>query len=252
MDCGLAKAVPVWCLERVNRFFSPLCLFLWLLTEAAFAVGAAPGPELQSAASRRWEQDIAALTERDARESHPADSVLFIGSSSIRLWQSIASDIAPYHPIQRGYGGAKFSDLAVFARRLIAPHRFQALVIFVSNDVTGSPEDASPDAVAGWFAYVVDVARECQPDAAIFCLEVTPTPARWAAWPKIREVNRALAAACAARPNVHFIPTAHAYLDADGQPQPDLFLDDRLHQNDLGYRLWSAMIQSHLDAWLRP
>jgi lysophospholipase L1-like esterase len=96
------------------------------------------------------------------------------------------------------------------------------------------------------------VARARQPDVPIFCLEITPTPSRWAAWPKIREVNRALARECAARPDVHFIPTAHAYLGADGQPQADLFVDDRLHLNDLGYRIWSAIITSHLDARLDP
>jgi hypothetical protein len=56
---------------------------------------------------------------------------------------------------------------------------------------------------------------------------------------------------CAAQPGVHFIPTARAYLGADGQPQSDLFVGDRLHLSELGYRIWAALIKSHLDAALR-
>jgi hypothetical protein len=235
----------------MNRSLPPLIWVLLLLASGfAPAAAAAPAPEIEAAAIQRWEKDIAALETQDRSESHPADGILFVGSSSIRLWKTIASDMAPYHPIERGYGGAKFSDLAVFAKRLIAPHRFRGLVLFAANDVTGGSDDATPEQVAGWFGLIVDVARDVQPDAQIFCLEITPTPSRWAAWPKIRQVNRALARECAARPNVHFIPTAHAYLAADGLPQADLFVDDRLHLNALGYRIWSAIIKSHLDAWM--
>jgi hypothetical protein len=167
-------------------------LFVLLTSDFALAAAVAPAPEIEAAAIQRWEKDIAALEARDRIESHPADSILFVGSSSIRMWNTIGTDIAPYHPIPRGYGGARFSDLAVFARRLIAPHRFQALVLFVANDVTGASEDARPEQVAGWFGHIVDIAQEVQPDAGIFCLEITPTPSRWAAWPMIRQVNRGL------------------------------------------------------------
>jgi len=120
----------------------------------------------------------------------------------------------------------------------------------VANDVTGGALDATPEQVAGWFGHLVEVARAVEPDARVFCIEITPTRARWEAWPKIRAVNRALARECAARPGVQFIPTAHAYLGADGQPQTDLFVEDHQHLNELGYRIWSAIIKSHLDARL--
>lgn len=210
-----------------------------------------PTPEQVADATRRWGADIAALEARDRSESHPPDSVLLLGSSTIRLWDTVSRDLAPYHPIPRGFGGARFSDVAVFAPRLISPHRFRALILFVANDVTGGPDDASPEQVAGWFDHIIQVARAVQPAAEIFCVEITPTPARWAAWPQIRAANRALARVCARRPGVHFIPTAHAYLDAAGQPAADLFQEDRLHLNALGYRLWSAILKSHLDLHLR-
>ena len=38
------------------------------------------------------------------------DYLLFIGSSSIRRWVSLAEDMAPYPSINRGYGGAHYYD----------------------------------------------------------------------------------------------------------------------------------------------
>lgn len=236
----------------MNRLIIPLVLAFLGIAQKGFAISTIPGPELQAAAEKEWADDIAALEARDQAEFHPADSILFVGSSSIRLWNSIVVDMAPYHPIQRGFGGSKFSDVAVFAERLISRHQFSALVLFVGNDVRGRADDATPEQVVAWFGHIIEVARAAQPSAAICCIEITPTPSRWQAWPKIREVNRALARACAARKHVYFIPTAHAYLGPDGEPLEDLFRDDHLHQNQLGYRIWSAIIKSHLDAVLGP
>ncbi len=246
---ALANGMRACCFIPMKwRWAIRFVFVLSLGSNPTMAATMAPGPEITATAIEQWESAIAALDARNQSESHPTDSILFVGSSSVRLWETIATDMAPYHPIQRGFGGSRFSDLAVFARRLIAPHQFRALVLFAANDVTGKPDDPAPEQVAGWFGHIVEIARATHPDALIFCLAITPTPARWDAWPKIRKVNCALAWECAARTNVHFIPTAHAYLGADGQPTVDLFLEDGLHQNALGYRIWSAILKSHLDA----
>ena len=110
------------------------------------------GPELaaeflvqyREKAMKRWSQDIETLEQRDVVQRDPEDAILFIGSSSIRRWDTIEIDMAPYQVVQRGYGGAKYTDLAVFAKRLIDPHEYNALVVFVANDVQGKPEDHSP------------------------------------------------------------------------------------------------------------
>ena len=88
-------------------------------------------------AMKQWSHDIEALEQRDVHQRDPKDAILFIGSSSIRRWNSIETDMAPYQVVQRGYGGAKYSDLAVFSNRLIHPHKYSAVVVFVANDVQG-------------------------------------------------------------------------------------------------------------------
>lgn len=207
-------------------------------------------PEIIEQATERWEEEIRKLEERDEEEPDPDEAILFVGSSSIRLWDQMAEDMAPFPTIQRGYGGAKFSDVAVFAPRLLTPHRYRALVIFVANDVTGSDADRSPQQVIQWLRSIVDVSRAHQPDASIFVIEITPSASRYDAWPKIRDVNAALREFCLTEAKTTFIPTAQYYLDAQNQPRVELFRDDRLHLNRDGYRLWAKLIKRRLHDFL--
>lgn len=195
----------------------------------------------------RFEPAIQKFEELDRTEVHREDAILFVGSSSIRLWETIAEDMAPYPVIQRGYGGAKFSDLAYFADRIISPHDYRALVIFVANDVSGRPTDKSPEETTAYFQHVLDTVRKHKPDVPVFLIEITPTESRWKVWEQIQETNTALKAAVEADPNGHFIQTAPHYLSDEGRPRSELFVQDRLHLNRDGYRLWASVIKERLD-----
>ena len=91
--------------------------------------------------SAQWETDILKFEQLDKNEKDPDNAILFAGSSSIRLWSTLKEDVAPYPVIQRGFGGSKFSDLAVYTKRIVYPHKFNGLVIFEANDITGSATD---------------------------------------------------------------------------------------------------------------
>ena len=205
----------------------------------------------REAALKRGEDDISKLEARDECEPDPADAVLFVGSSSIRRWQALAIDMTPYRTIQRGYGGAKYSDLAVYAERLICPHDYRALVIFVGNDVSGKPTDHTPEQVEQLVKHVVRVAQRHRPQSPVLLIEVTPTEKRWAVWPKIRAVNARLREIALATPHTYFLPTAGHFLRPEGTPRSELFGEDKLHLNSQGYGLWSQLIRRRLDEIFR-
>lgn len=93
-----------------------------------------------SAFKNTFEQDIQALEQlRDYEEKE--DYLLFIGSSSIRRWNSIEADMAPYVVVKRGYGGAHYYDLIHHVDRLVKnKSAAKAVIIFVANDISG-PND---------------------------------------------------------------------------------------------------------------
>ncbi len=115
---------------------------------------------------------------------------MFVGSSIIRLWSTIGNDMPPYNVIQRGYGGAKLSDLVVYADRIIYPHLSQAIVIFIGNDISGSDNDKSS---AGSLAAVQENTiynPQKISDTPVFWISITPTPARWNVWPRDKGSGR--------------------------------------------------------------
>lgn len=204
-------------------------------------------PQQRNAAIDRWEKDITRLESLDQSEPDHEDAVLLVGSSSIRLWEGATDALAPYPVIRRGYGGAKYSDLSVYAKRLIEPHSFRALVCFVGNDISGGKGDHAVADVEKWVRSIIAIARDHQPDAMTLLVEVTPTPSRFDAWPKIRRLNAMLREVALTERNVSFVATAEFYLNRDDQPRLNLFRDDHLHLNETGYQIWASLIKRRLD-----
>ncbi len=216
----------------------------------ALAAGTVDLEKYRAASLKRWDAEITRMEMLNKTEEHPASSILFIGSSSIRRWNTIAEDISPYHPIQRGFGGSQWSDVAVFAERLIEPHQFRAAAFFVGNDVSGRENDKTPEEVAGLFTYVLGKVRQHNSQAPVFYISVTPTPSRFAVWPEIKAANSAARAVCSSAPNTYFIGTESVFLDGNGKPRSEFFVEDQLHLNQDGYQRWAAIIKSHLDTVL--
>ena len=205
-----------------------------------------------SQSNRQFEEEVSFLESLDFEEKAGEKDVLFIGSSSIRLWDNIQVDMYPYSSIKRGYGGAHFYDLIHFSERLVKNHSPKAILIFVANDITGSNDltnivgDLSPNEVKKLFKYNYKLIRSIHKHIPIFLIETTPTPRRWKVWNKILQANKKLERFCKQVPNLYFISTRDKFIGADGLPIQSLFLNDELHLNVDGYKLWSSVIKSKL------
>ena len=202
-----------------------------------------------------FESQVKALEELDAAETFPDNYILYIGSSSIRLWDSIHKDMAPYNSVKRGYGGAHFYDLIHFTDRLVTPHKnAKAIVCFVANDLTGiwdTPKiKIRPDQLNRLFSYFTKQVEKIAPEMPIFLIEITPTPSKWGIWNKTAKANDLMKTYCESKENIHFISTRQDFLDENQLPRPELFIEDQLHLNREGYKLWAQIVKSNLDKYL--
>jgi hypothetical protein len=196
---------------------------------------------------KRWETEIQRFELLDRQETYPDNPVIFAGSSSIRLWETLPEDMYPHPVIQRGYGGAKLCDFAVYADRILYPHNSSAIVLFIANDISGNDSDKTPREVLKLFRHVIKIIRKEFPDTPVFWIGITPTESRWGAWPEIQAANNLIRDYCREKPDVYFISTESAFLNDKGLPRSELFLADRLHLNQEGYRVWNKIIRSALD-----
>lgn len=192
--------------------------------------------------SEKWQEDVAKLAAGNATDGG-AEHVLFLGSSSFRLWDSIDEDLAPVKVVKRAYGGARFRDLAIYTPELIAGLRFSKAVIFIANDITGKEnEDTDPETTSKLARLVIAQLRSEHPEVPVHLVAVTPTPVRYKHWPRIQVTNGMLRKIAEATPGVFYIPTAYAFLDRDGHPRAELFKEDRLHLNSIGYQIWAKIL----------
>jgi hypothetical protein len=200
--------------------------------------------------AKKWENDIKKLEILDQKENYSDQAILFIGSSSIRKWDSIKEDLNPYKPIKRGYGGAHYYDLIHFTKRLVSPHKVKAIAIFVANDITGEKEginDLSPKEVLNLAKFVVKQIRKTHKKTPIFFIETTPTSSRWKVWNKISKANDLIKYFTSKNKNMFYIDTRTFYIKSNGMPNDEFFIADKLHLNNSGYKLWGKIIKDSFD-----
>ncbi|MCK5694405.1 MAG: hypothetical protein KAI08_16185 [Bacteroidales bacterium] len=202
---------------------------------------------------RKWEKVIARFDSLNLVELSDVHTLLVTGSSSVRIWDSIHTDLAPFQVMQRGYGGAKLSDFNYYADRIIKTQQFKAIVIFVANDIAGVESDKAPKEVKRLFKDLVKQVRKRNPGTPVCWIEVTPTPKRWHVSKQIREASDFIEAYCSKQDDLHFISTFDQYTTPEGLPDSTLFRKDMLHLNRDGYLLWTDIIKTSLEeAGIRP
>lgn len=197
------------------------------------------------AAPTRWQQEFAAFAAEDARGAPPPGGLLFVGSSSIRLWEGLEKQFdAKPGVIKRGFGGSRLSDCLEHLDRLVLRYRPARVVLYAGdNDLA---EGATPAQVLRDFASLVERVRERLPQTRIAFVSIKPSPARQALLPAAREANALVRAYAEAHDGTDFIDVFTPMLGADGAPRPELFRSDALHLNDAGYGLWRTVLLRHL------
>ena len=190
-----------------------------------------------------WEQDMQKFAAQDAASPPAKGGVLFIGSSSIRLWDTLAKDFPGVNVINRGFGGSEIRDSTWYAGQIVVPYAPRQVVLYAGDNDLFSGR--SPVQLRDDFRAFVQRVRRDLPKAEIAYISNKPSPSRANLLDAQRQAN-ALIQEDAVRLQVDFIDVFTPMLDAQGQPREDLFLQDRLHMNPAGYEIWQQVIQPYL------
>ena len=198
--------------------------------QARPTVSAATG----AAAAVRWKPSLDAFAEDDLAHPPVPGGVLFIGSSSIRMWKSLRGD---FHMLpnltQRGFGGSRLADVAELVPELVLPYRPSVIVVYAGdNDLA---EGASPEDVLDSFSRFVRAVRGVLPATRIDFVSIKTSPRRAALASRIEQANALVEAYARTLPGLDYIDVASKMLTAEGQPRTDLYRDDYLHLNAAGY-----------------
>jgi lysophospholipase L1-like esterase len=210
-------------------------------TAAPSAPSTAAKPKAAKRAAKlgRFTAEIAAFEAWDRKNSPPKNAVLFVGSSSIRLWQT-AEAFPELAVINRGFGGSEVSDVNHYAERIVVKYAPRTIVFYAGdNDIAAGKK---PERIAEAFAEFAEAMHEKLPEARIIYLPIKPSVARWKLWPKAQDANALAKQFIQEHDYVAYIDIATPMLGSDGQPRPEIFLDDGLHMNEVGYRIWNEAL----------
>jgi lysophospholipase L1-like esterase len=235
-------AIPQTMVHARTMRSSLLALLAFLSLVFAFA------PQLRAEPTpipfARWEKEIAAFEAKDQEAPPPKGGIVFIGSSSIKKWTTLASDFPHHQVLNRGFGGSQIIDSVHFADRIVIPYAPRMVVFYAGgNDIHVGK---TPEQVCSDFQAFVQTVRAKLPKTEIACISIAGNPARWAEVDQVRKLNALLEAYTKEQPGLKFINVFPRMLGSDGQPLPDIFVADRLHMNAAGYKIWTEIVGHYL------
>jgi lysophospholipase L1-like esterase len=195
----------------------------------------------------RFEETIAQFELDDVDNPPEPGAVLFVGSSSIRMWKNLEQDFPNVGPVlNRGFGGSTMKDLLEVMDRIVLPYAPSVIVVYEGdNDLAGK---ATPADVEADFDVFLDRVEDALPDTRVLILAVKPSYSRWTLLRQVRETNERLIGVAVAREKVEFVDTYRAMMGADESLPRGYFVNDGLHLNEVGYDLWVEVLTPWLEA----
>lgn len=196
--------------------------------------------------SKPFYSDIKAFIKADSAAMPPQDAILFVGSSSIRMWNDLQQDFPEHTVINRGFGGSSLPHVIDYADIIIFPYNAKQIVIYAGeNDFTES-DTISAQTVYNRFRDLYALIRQQQPKTPIVYISIKPSPSRAHLMPKMKEANRLIENFLQQQKKAKFVNVYQLMLNADGKPMGDIFLDDQLHMNRKGYAIWQQALKPYL------
>jgi lysophospholipase L1-like esterase len=190
--------------------------------------------------AEKWENDIRQFEQWDSKNTFPSNAVLFVGSSSIRLWRT-RDCFEGFAVINRGFGGSQISDVNYYIGRIVLPYMPKVIVFYAGdNDVAAGK---SAEQVFDDYKHFVKLVHKNLPGTGIIYIGIKPSRSRWSLWPAMNEANGMIRDFSSKDSLLYYFDSATPILSSDGKPDATLFLKDQLHLNNKGYDAWTRLLR---------
>lgn len=192
----------------------------------------------------RFASEIARFDSLDRAAPPAPGGIVFVGSSTFRLWTSLTDDFAGLPVVNRGFGGSTLPEALHYLQRTVIRYRPHTVVLYEGdNDIAAG---RTPQQVADDYRTFVRAVHDSLPDAHIVFVAIKPSPSRWSLQPKMAEANRLVRAIVAADPRQAFVDVVTPMLGDDGRPRAVLYRSDSLHMTPAGYAIWRTVLAPYL------
>lgn len=214
--------------------------FLAVVQTTQFPQASADEPKNPHA---RWEKSIQAFEQVDKAKPPKQGGVVFVGSSSIRMWK-LEKSFPRLNAVNRGFGDSEIADSIYFADRIIFKYEPKTIVVYAGdNDIA---RGKSSEQVVKDFQTLLKLVQDKSPQSKLAFVAIKPSISRWKLADKMSTANAAIAKICQNTKNAVYVDIYKPMLGKDGKPRSSLFLKDGLHMSDEGYAIWTSLVEPHL------
>lgn len=221
-------------LRRLRSLFIILPL---IMVTMMCAVAQEKGPQ-------RWEETIRKFEQSDQESAPQPGAILFVGSSSIAMWKDIADYFPKHRVLNRGFGGSNFTDLIHYADRVIFPYKPSMIFVYEGDNDIAQGDSAGK--ILENAKKLRGMIRKAAGNTPVIFISPKPSIARWNMKSAYETVNEQLRKYAESEPETEFADVWTASLGKDGKVLDYIFLDDNLHMNAKGYRIWQKVLLPYL------
>ena len=191
----------------------------------------------------RYQADIDRYIDSNRSSGDLSCDALFFGSSSINLWATLHEDMAPLKVIRRSYGGATIRDMLYNYDVIARGYDPACIVMYVENDFCACKEGITEYEAFDLFRVFAQRIRRDYPGIPFYIISFKPSFLKWDQLGQQKIINHLLKSYAKNTPDVEFIDITQAMYDEGGELRKDIFLNDRLHLNAEGYKIWTSIIK---------
>lgn len=193
---------------------------------------------------KRFQNEIDNFIQWDKKNSFVNDAVLFVGSSSIRMWKT-HSAFPQYPVINRGFGGAHIPDVIFYYDKVIKKYNPGLIVFYCGdNDISS---DIPVQQVFDDYLQLIGKIKNDFPDVKFIFISVKPSGSRWEYWHAMNELNEKIEKYNKQDENLFYIDLADPLLNSEDAPNDEFYLNDKLHLSEKGYEVWKSILGKLLD-----
>lgn len=187
-----------------------------------------------------FKSEVQEIQNKYANLSPQGKTIVFTGSSSVRMWRSV-SDLAPENTIvNTGFGGSQARDLWQHKEALITqfnPH--QVFIYEGDNDLFAG---VSPRKIKRITKKIIRAIQKNNKQTQIVLIAAKPSISRWDLRTKYEQLNGLFERLAAKKEPLIYADVWNPMLK-EGELDKSLFISDGLHMNQKGYDIWVSVLK---------
>lgn len=222
--------------------FKFLLVIALVFSASVFAQTVAPKPK----PAYPFEDEIIAYKKKDSIAMPKPGGILFIGSSSIRMWADLPKQLPKLPLTMRGVGGSTIAQwVQYFMPSIVYPYKPSKIFIYVGdNDIAAG---GNAQGVYDNFVTLLSMIKTELPNAKVYFMSLKLSPSRAKFYSEVALADVRIEGYIKTQQNVQYIDVNSPLFNTKSLPDSVYFKPDMLHLKPNGYEKWLAAILPYLN-----